>query len=67
MPTAQAKGNLYKQIKEFVFNIVVVSLDVICEIKNSKAFLPPIETDLIKTTRKNFLMVESTQGDKPRP
>ena len=67
VPTVQTKGNIYIQIKEFVSNIAVVSLDVICKIKNIKAFLPTIETDLIKTTRKNFLMVESTQGDKLCP
>ena len=63
VPTVQTKENIYIRIKEFVSNIAVVSLDVICEIKNIKTFLPPIETDLIKTTKKNFLMVESTQGD----
>ena len=62
--TVQTKGNIYIRIKEFVTIIVVVSLDVICKIKSIKAFFPPIETDLIKSTRKNFLMVESTQGDK---
>ena len=67
LPTVQTKGNIYIRIKEFVTIIAVVSLDVICKIKNIKAFLPTIETDLIKTTRKNFLMVESTQGDKLCP
>ena len=63
-PTVQTKGNIYILIKEFVAIIAVVSLDVIYKIKSIKAFFPPIDIDLIKTTRKNFLMVESTQGDK---
>ena len=58
---------IYIRIKEFVTIIAVVSLDVICKIKNIKAFFLPIETVLFKTTRKNFLMVESTQGDKLCP
>ncbi len=67
VPTLQTKGNIYIRIKEFVTIIAVVSLDVICKIKNIKAFFLPIETVLFKTIRKNFLMVESTQGDKLFP
>ncbi len=54
-PTVQTKGNIYILIKEFVAIIAVVSLDVIYKIKSIKAFFPPIDIDLIKTTRKNFL------------
>ena len=61
------KGNIYIRIKEFVTIIAVVSLDVICKIKNIKAFFLPIDTVLFKTTRKNFLMVVSKLSDKLCP
>ena len=64
MVNNSTKGNIYILIKEFVTIIAVVSLVVICKIKSIKTFFPPVEPDLFKITRKNFLMIESTQGDK---
>ena len=53
---------IYIRTKEFVTTIVVVSLDVICKIKRVNAFTP-VEIDLIKIIRKNFMMVEFSRGD----
>ena len=53
---------IYIRTKEFVTTTVVVSLDIICKIKRVNTFTP-IEIDLIKIIRKNFMMVQFTRGD----